>query len=56
MAVGQTRDYNAAAVLLWADKLIDLKRYRAWLTEDYVPIKVWAIEGTPGPCSGCVAT
>jgi dolichyl-phosphate-mannose-protein mannosyltransferase len=49
LAIEQTRQYDSSAVLLWADKLIDLKRYRAWLTERYVPIKIWAVEGDTRP-------
>lgn len=49
MAIEQTRRYDARAVLLWADKLSGLRRYRSWLTENYTPVKVWAAEGDTRP-------
>jgi hypothetical protein len=49
MAITQTEEFGARAVLLWADKLVDLKRYRNWLTERYVPAKVWAVAGDTRP-------
>lgn len=48
-AIEQTGRYEARAVLLWADKLSGLRRYRAWLTEGYTPVKVWAAEGDTRP-------
>jgi hypothetical protein len=49
LAIQATRDSGARAVLLWADKLADLKRYQAWLSENYVPAKLWAAEGDTRP-------
>jgi len=49
IAIEQTQRYQSRAVLLWANKLNDLKRYRAWLTEGYTVIKVWAAGSSTRP-------
>ena len=49
IAIEETRRYDSRAVLLWADKLDGLRRFRSWLTEGYVPIKVWAAEPDTRP-------
>jgi Dolichyl-phosphate-mannose-protein mannosyltransferase len=49
MAIQTTERYQARAVLLWAAKLDDLRRYRAWLKEHYVPVRLWAAEDDTRP-------
>ena len=48
-AIDQTRRFEAQAVLLWADKLVDLRRYRAWLQSEYQLVRVWATEQDTRP-------
>lgn len=48
-AIEHTSRFDSRAVLLWADKLVDLKRYRAWLQGEYRLAKVWATEADTRP-------
>lgn len=48
-AIAQTGSYDAAAVLLWADKLTTLRPFKAWVDRTYVPIRVYAADGEATP-------
>lgn len=47
--IEHTRRFNSRAVLLWADKLTELRRYRAWLQQEYVLARVWATQDDTRP-------
>jgi hypothetical protein len=49
LAIETVEQFGVRAVLLWADKLLDLRRLLGWLTEEYVPVKLWAAEGQTRP-------
>lgn len=49
MAIEVTERYQVRAVLLWADKLSGLRRYQRWLTEHYVPVRIWAAQNDTRP-------
>jgi uncharacterized membrane protein YbaN (DUF454 family) len=49
MAIDTTQRYQSRAVLLWAAKLDDLRKYRAWLKGHYVAVKLWAAEDDTRP-------
>ena len=48
-AIEEARRYNTAAVLLWADKLATLRRFKAWVDRTYVPVQVYAADGEATP-------
>jgi 4-amino-4-deoxy-L-arabinose transferase-like glycosyltransferase len=48
-AIENSQRFDTRAVLLWADKLVDLKRYRAWVQREFLLAKVWAAEDDARP-------
>jgi len=49
IAIKEATRYDAAAVLLWADKLTMLRGFKAWVDRTYVPIRVYAADGRVKP-------
>ena len=48
-AIDNTQRFHSQAVLLWADKLSDLRRYRSWVQREYLLARVWAAEDDTRP-------
>jgi hypothetical protein len=48
-AIATLEQFGVRAVLLWADKLLELRGFNAWLTEAYAPVQLWAAEGPTRP-------
>jgi len=48
-AIEEATRYRTAAVLLWADKLATLRRFKAWVDRSYVPVRVYAADGEATP-------
>lgn len=48
-AIEHTRRFDSQALLLWADKWVEMKRYRAWMRENYQLVKIWAAEEDTRP-------
>jgi hypothetical protein len=48
-AIAETRRYDARAVLLWADKLTRMDRYKRWIDQEFVPVRVWAADDEATP-------